>query len=137
MDVRIIVAAVLIATAFVGWPIVGKYAQANGATTVAVVSTVASIMILLFARTRLDFDLGVKGIGLLVLAGVLNGIAVYTYGYICGKPETPTGAFIVLVSLCMVVSAPLLDWAFNGTVPTLQKFAGFGMAASAIYLLGK
>jgi len=73
----------------------------------------------------------------ILIAGIINGIAVYLYSSKTTDPHISTGIFIVTVCVSMAVFAPLIDWILNSKTLSLQQGMGVLFAALSIYLLTK
>jgi len=112
-----------IASAFVFWPIIGKYSQASGAwvnTLVIVGSTIGGVYLAYPAMQDQPLPT-ITAFGWLLLAGVLNGIVVYFYSLKAVDPQVPTGAFIMTVIISMLVLTPLLNYVLNGDVLSIKQ----------------
>lgn len=138
MNTSTIIIGVLIAAAFVGWPIVGSYSKISGPWVSVIVFLSGTLSVTILSMKQLETStLSAKGIILLTLAGAINGIAVYFYTKKIADPAIHTASLIILVSVSMAVLAPLLDWMIKGSTPDLKQICGFAMATGAIYLLSK
>jgi hypothetical protein len=135
MSLNNVIMAAFIAVSFVGWPIIGKFAQATGAWTGFIVMSATAVAIALISGRELNALPAGKAAAFLILAGILNGIGVYFFAKKTSDPVITTSAFVVLVSVWMVACAPILDWILNDAGLTLRHMAGFVLAAGAIYLL--
>ncbi len=76
-----------------------------------------------------------KAILLILIAGALNGAAVYAYSLKAADKTIPTAAFIATVCVFMAVIAPLQHWIINGVAPTWRQAIGYGLAALTVYFL--
>ena len=137
MNLQTLFSATLIAAVFVAWPIVGRWTGAPAAwvNTMVGVGTLTGISIL--SGRNLTERPVVVVIAILLFAGTANGVAVHFYGINATDPAASGAGFIVLVSVMMAVMAPILDWLFNGNVPSADRLLGYGLAAGAIYILGR
>jgi drug/metabolite transporter (DMT)-like permease len=133
----VILMAIVIAFGFVGWPIIGSYSRAHGSWIgmLAISSTALAFAGLSFRQLINVVPPNTKAIVLLLVAGIINGGAVYLYTAKIADTTVPTAAFVVIVSIFMVIVAPLLNWMLNSAVPSFQQGLGFLLAMAAIYFL--
>lgn len=132
-----IFAAICWAFTFVAWPIVGKFVHATGAWMATIVFAANAIVIGLLFRYDLSAPPTIKVILILFAAGAMNGIGAYFYAQKLADIRISTSALVVLVSILMVVWAPIIDWILNGSIPSVRQGTGFIVAALAVWLLGK
>jgi len=139
MNAGTIITAAFIALGFVSWVIVGSYSKASaGWVGTIVMGFTAIVVALLSGKQLMSGQLpGMKAITYLVIAGVINGIAVYLYSLKATSPLIPTGVFVVIVSVLMAVFAPCVDWILNSKILSLQQGVGVCFAVLSIYLLAK
>jgi len=137
MNVSTILMAVFIATAYAAWPVVGSYSRASGGWIGTVVVIATGITVAICSAKQLISFPNTKAILLLLIAGAINGVAVYLYSCKVADVTVPTAAFVVTVAVFMSVIAPLLSWLLNGAIPTFYQTLGYGLAMSAIYFLNK
>lgn len=137
MTTIVIILAFLIATTFVGWPIMSRYCGQNAAWSGSIVFFFTAITPILFSSTTLLRTPAPDSKSLMILsaAGILNGLGVYFYSQTLEKVGDQSGTFIVTVSIAMVMVAPILSYLFNGETLTTKQFAGLACAVSAVYLL--
>lgn len=131
--------AVFIAFGFVSWPIIGSYSRVCGGWVGTVVIISTAITVAMFSLRQLS-NISVpnsKAMILLIIAGIINGLAVYIYSSKVADVTVPTAEFVVIVSIFMVVIAPLLNWLLNSAVPNFYQTLGFAFAIAAIYFLSK
>lgn len=137
MNITLILWAVGIALCFTFWPILGKFSGASGAWvgTLVVLAT-STTTVLLGVKEMIQGPMfTVRACVLLVVAGLINGAAVYSYSVKTADPNVPTGTFIVIMTICMTILTPLLDWLMNGSVLSVKQCAGIVLAVVSIYLL--
>ena len=139
MNIQTVLLAVLIALGFTSWPIAGNYLKAcsGWVGTIVMMATAVVVALLSIKQFSTVPALNVKAILLLIIVGIINGVSVYLYSVKVADATIPTAAFMVTVSILMAVSAPFLNWIINSAVPNPQQVVGFGLAAAAIYFLGK
>jgi drug/metabolite transporter (DMT)-like permease len=126
-----------IASAFVFWPIIGKYSQASGAwvNTLVIVGSMIGGVYLAYPAMQDQPLPTITAFGWLLLAGVLNGIAVYFYSLKAVDPQVPTGAFIMTVIISMLVLTPLFNYVLNGDILSIKQRFGLGTAIITVFLL--
>lgn len=137
MNITLIFWAVGIALCFTLWPILGKFSGASGAWvgTLVVLAT-STTTVLLGVKEMIQGPMfTVRACALLVVAGLINGAAVYSYSVKTADPNVPTGTFIVIMTICMTILTPLLDWLMNGSVLSVKQCTGIVLAVVSIYLL--
>jgi drug/metabolite transporter (DMT)-like permease len=132
-----IIIAMGIAFGFTTWPILGKFAKTTGSWTGTIALGTSAIMAAFLFRREFISPPTEKAFIILVIAGIINGIAVYFYAKKATDPEISTAVFLVIVSVFMTVWAPLIDWGLNGAMPNFRQAAGFICAVGAVYLLSK
>ncbi len=137
MRLEVILMAIVIAFGFVGWPIVGSYSRAHGSWIgmLAISSTALAFAGLSFRQLISVTPPNTKAIIMLLVAGVINGGAVYLYTDKIADTTVPTAAFVATVYILVSIVAPLLNWLFKGAVPNFQQGIGFLFAVAAIYFL--
>jgi drug/metabolite transporter (DMT)-like permease len=129
--------AFFIAMGFVSWAIIGKYVGAGGiwVATIVSTSTLASVFILSASELLSGQVPTLRAISILTTAGLVNGICLYVYTQKTSDISIQTGSFVVIVSMTMVVLAPIISLVLNGEVLTPRQFMGIGCALIAIYLI--
>lgn len=139
MNAESLLIALFCAAGFVSWPIVGHYSKASGTWVGTVVLVVTAAMVMLLSARQLgDSELPTpKALVLLAVAGAINGVACYLFASKTSDPTMHASVFVVMVSVGMVICAPLFDAVLNGVVPTARHLAGFCLAVITIYLLNK
>ena len=139
MNIQSISMAVFIAFGFVCWPIVGSYSRVCGSwvSATVIISTAVTVAIFFFRQLAALPVPSVKAIAILFIAGAINGLAFCFYSNKITDTSIETGAFVVTISILMVVIAPLLDWALNGATPNMSQKLGFVLAIVAIYFMSK
>ncbi len=139
MSISTILLSVFIAFAFVGWGIIGKYSQANGGWVGTIAMGVSAVAVLICSVSTKQLQGGVtaRAVVLLLIAGALNGFAMWLFANKVTHPATSAAAFIVLVSVLMAAAAPILDWFINNTTPDTNQTVGYALAITAIYFLSK
>mgnify|MGYP000918095625 FL=1 len=137
MTTSTILWAAFIALAYALWPILGKWSNASGQWVNTLVVGASFLPVAaLSANQMIKAPLtSPKAFVLLVLAGIMNGFAVYVYGMKATDEKVPTGAFVMTVSIMFFVVAPIIDWIMNGTTLSAKQMFGVGMAGVAIYML--
>lgn len=129
--------AFLVATAFVSWPIVGKYAELSGGWTTALLLFFSAIAGVLFALPAMRAEAlpDTKGVMILAVAGLMNGAAAYFYAMKTADPDIATGSFVVIVLVGMILIGTMLSFFLNDEAFTMRKTAGVALAMLSVYLL--
>ncbi len=139
MNLHIIFISIFIGSIFVGWPTVAKYLGFHGAWANIVVSLGTGITAILlswhYIATQNIKTPDLKGVIILLVVSAVNGYAVTLYAREATNPNLPTAIFIVLVSVFMVVWAPILDYVLNGNAPNFKHLIGYLCSIGAIYFL--
>lgn len=139
MNLNILFISVFIALAFVGWPIVGKYTKLSSGMmgSIVMLFTASTVILLSFFRRELSTELitNYKLVILLIIAGMINGVAVYLYSIKAVDQTITTSIFVVTVSVLMICLAPVLDLVINSTAISIRQIFGFIFAIVAIFLL--
>lgn len=137
MRVYLLLRALFISVGFAGWPIVGNFSKASGAWVGTIVlGTTGVVIALLSSRGLISNPLpSYKSIVYLVVAGVINGLACYVYSLTTVDKNIQIGLFVSLVSILMVVIAPLMSWLLNGEIISSKQIVGLFLACVSIYLL--
>lgn len=126
-----------IALAFVAWPILSSKSGAPGAwigLLILIGSTIGTALV--GTRDIIASPLPVwKAVGIVVAAGIVNGIAVYYYGLKAADPAIPTGLFVTTMVVFMALFAPVVDWLVKGATLSTQQMVGIALAGVALYLI--
>lgn len=132
-----IVWAIGIAAAFVFWPTIGKYSGASGTwvnTLILIWSTIAGVAFSMPAMISGPTP-SLRAVGLMALAGLINGAAVYYYSVLTADATVPTGRLVAVVTIFMVILGPLFAYFLNGEVISLRHWAGLAAAVIAVLLI--
>ena len=138
MTIQLIGAAVLIGFFFVLWAIVGNH-YASGAMASSIVMMMTALYVLVFSVRDISAD-ELRNWGLIVLLiilGLANGYAVKEYASYLSIKDFPMAQFAVIVSVAMVIFAPVLEYFVSGKELRIDHFLGYGFAVAAIYFLGR
>lgn len=92
---------------------------------------------LVFYRKELGTEPVPLSVPALVCVGIsiVNGIAVCLYSIKVTDPQIPTGIFVVVMLVMMVILTPVNSWFFNGETITVRQLCGVALALPAIYLI--
>jgi hypothetical protein len=128
--------AAFIAGSYASWPILGKWSGAPGAWvgTIVVAATIIPVASL-SAKSMAQVPIGAKAFFILLVAGIINGIAVYVYGMKSSSKDVPTNSFIMAVSILFFLWVPVIDWLVNRKVLVTRQMIGVMLAIGAIYFL--
>ncbi len=129
--------AFAIGCGFVLWPIAGKFLGMNGSwvTTIVVVGTSLSALALASQSAMASGVPSIRSCLLLLIAGVVNGVALYFYSVKAADPLVSTGVFITTVTTVMLVMGPVLGYFLNGETLSSRQVAGLIGAVVSVYLL--
>lgn len=129
--------AALIAFGMVSWPLLAKVSNTPAAwvTTLVLIGT-------LIGNLAVGWNDMVKSplfnswsFGIMMVAGLVNGIAVYYYGAKSADPAIPTWVFVASINIMMVVFAAVLGSIAGWSLPTPRQFSGIILAGVGIYLI--
>jgi hypothetical protein len=140
MSTGTILIGVFIAIGFALWPILGKYSGATGGWLITVVAAGTMFISPVLSVRELQNvpSPGIRAIALLFLAGMINGLACLLYsGRIAVMDSCYTATFVGLVTVAMLILAPVLNWFFNGNAPSQSQLIGFVLASLSVYFLVK
>lgn len=138
MGIQNILSAVFIALGFSAWGIIGRFTGASGPWVGVAIITSTVVPVVLYSWNKLASSIpSVMALVCLCIAGVINGIAFQVNSNKMADPNISAGAFLAMMYVMMVVIAPLLDWGFNKTIPSVSQFFGFFLAAIAVYFLSR
>lgn len=130
--------ALLIGFCFVSWAIVGnRFASGPLAGTVVMIVTALAVTLFSVHKIRIEEWQNWKILVLLLILGIANGYGVTRYATRLAMPDTPMAAFAVMVSIFMVVIAPILEYLVSGKGVSLNHLIGYFLAGGAIYFLGR
>ncbi|MDD3531043.1 MAG: hypothetical protein PHV99_00385 [Candidatus Pacebacteria bacterium] len=126
-----------IGTAFVMWPIVGKYSQATGAwvNTIVIIGSAIGGIAFAYTSIRVQPIPTLYACLILLAAGAINGAAVYYYSMKAADPQVPTGQFIMTVIIMMVVVSPLFNYLVSGETLSAKQWVGLGTTILSVFLL--
>ncbi len=129
--------AALIAFGMVSWPLMAKVSNTPAAwvTTLVLIGTLIGNLVVGWNDMVKSPLFSMWSFGIMMVAGVVNGIAVYYYGAKSADPTIPTWALVASINILMVGFAALLGSAISWSFPTLRQFAGIILAGIGIYLI--
>ena len=124
-------------TVYPAHPIAGKALGASGPWTCTLVGLGSLVAISAWSKSDLTGGPAIVLMvgGALLCLGLLNGTAMYFFSLISSNREIPTGAFMNIVMMCMLVSTLLLDWGLNANTPRWQDILATAMACGVVGLL--
>lgn len=137
MNASLFLWAAGIALAFVAWPILGSKSGVPGAW-MGILILIGSVIGNTIVGTKDIIESPLftwKAFVIVVMAGIVNGIAVYYYGAKSADPNIPTGIFVTTMVVCMVVFAPFVDYFVKGTTISLKEIAGIAVICLGIYIV--
>lgn len=139
MSPSLFIWAAAIAVAFVAWPIVSGKSGVPGAWVAALVIIGSLIGTLLIGARDIIASppLTWKSAAFLIVAGIINGIALYYYGMKAADPMIPVGVFVTTMVICMAISGPIISWLVNSESVSLQQIGGILFCVAGLYLLNR
>lgn len=135
MNTWVVAELLFIGLAFAAWPVALNKSGVVGAWPAIIVVMATALSQTLCSLRGLSQFPPASWLLLFILAGAINGVAVYRYARLAASSVIPVGVLVTLVSALMIVFGVLLDWAFKGVAPTGRQVGGYGAAILAVYLL--
>lgn len=131
--------SVMIAFAFVAWQALAKFSGAPSAWVGPIVLFGSLIGTLAFGWRGMatEMDVAWKSVLIVLILGLINGVAVYYNVVNLTNPSIRVGTYILILTVLMAVFGPLIDAVITRTLPSLWQFAAIGTGALTIYLAGK
>jgi drug/metabolite transporter (DMT)-like permease len=125
------------ALAFVAWPTIGKYSGASGQWVSSVVLIASTVVGVAFAYPEMRHQPfpSAKGFGLMLVASLINGYAVYMYSMKTADPMVQTGTFMCIVMVMMVVLGFAASAILTDQTVTPRQLGGVAVAVLAIWLI--
>ncbi len=132
-----ILALFFIAIVYDTWGMLGKYTGASGPwmSTIVFIGTFIGAAAMSAPGVMSTPAPSLSGILLLLLAGILNGLAVYVASVKMVDPAIPSAIFFMTLLVLMVVLTPFIGWLLHGETLTTRQWIGAAAAVVAIYLL--
>lgn len=129
--------AALIAFGMVSWPLLAKVSNTPAAwvTTLVLIGTLVGNLAVGWNDMVKSPLFSSWSFVIMMIAGVVNGIAVYYYGAKSADPTIPTWVFVASINIMMVVFATLLGSVIAWSFPTPRQFTGIILAGIGIYLI--
>lgn len=129
--------AALIALAFASWPILANASKTPAAWVgiLVLIGTVIGNLAVGLKDLRMSPFFTLESLTIMLVAGIVNGVAVYFYGAKSADPAIPTWVFVASINVLMVVSALVLSSVITWSLPSLRQVAGVILAGIAIYLI--
>ena len=129
--------AALIAFGMVIWPLLAKISGTPAAWV-----TILVLIGTLIGNQAIGWNDMVKSplfhswhFGIMMVVGIVNGIAVYYYGAKSVDPTIPSWIFVASINIMMVVFATLLGSVIAWSFPSFRQVAGIILAGIGIYLI--
>lgn len=126
-----------IGTAFALWPILGKYSRVPGVWVYIVVIVGSAIggIGLAYSSLKEHPVPTMNAFGMLFIVGMINGMAFFLHSTKVTDLRIPTGPYIIMVIITMVVMTPLFNYFLNGDVLSVRQWFGLGAAILSVILL--
>ena len=129
--------ALLIATIFVAWPMLGRATGANGSWigTLVMSGTFAATLALSATKVWTTPSPDTTVITKLVVAGLANGWAVWMYARVASHPDTNVVGFVVAVTILMTMVSAVFGWLFFAQPITPKMALGLAMGVLTVWLV--
>lgn len=127
-----LVLAAFSSVVFGAWPLIARLSGAGSAWT-AIVVAIGTLGVVLLGANSDTPDL--KGWGVLLLAGVVNGLGFLAYSKILERKELELSQYLAMVPVGMVVVTVVGAMLFFGEPATAKKVAGVLLAVIALVLM--
>ncbi len=124
------------------WPSLAKASKLPPSSITFFVCVISASNALIYMYLRNDIQLSngatTKGVMLIMLAGVLNGIGMVTYGSLLSSTSGfDISKYVVMISCLMPVGTTLFAWMILGEQVNAQKIASIAIIVAGVYLLQK
>lgn len=129
--------AALIAFGMVCWPMLSKVSGTPAAwvTTLVLIGTLIGNLAVGWNDMAKSPLFSPWSFGIMMVAGLVNGVAVYYYGAKSADPTIPSWIFVASINIMMVVFAAVLGSVVGWSLPTLRQLSGIILAGIGIYLI--
>lgn len=124
------------------WPSLAKISKLQPSTitfSICVVTAItAVIMLYVLGKPQLFKVATSKGIAVIILAGVLNGVGMVTYSYLLSsRSGFDISKYVVMISSLMPVGTVLFAWIILGEHISMQKVLSIVIIVVGVYFLQK
>ncbi len=136
-NVQAMLVAFFVSAGFASWPVLASRSGLTGTWSAFVACAATLLPVLLIGVCRSEYAEVPKFsmMAYVVAGGALNGVAVYFYTKQISSSTMPTAQFMALVSIGMLLLAPLFEWGIKGLPPSPRQIAGYVVACCAVWLI--
>lgn len=129
--------AIMVAASFASWPILAGISKVPAAWVgiLVLIGSVIGNVIVGLKDMRASSLFTLEGLGIMIVAGIVNGVGVYYYGAKSADPAIPAWIFVATVNISMVVLALFLGSITTWSFPSWRQVAGASLAGIGIYLI--
>ena len=129
--------AAWIAFGMVSWPLLAKASGTPAAwvTMLALVGTVLGNLAVGWHDMADSPLFTLKSLAIMLVAVLVNGVAVYYYGAKSVDPNIPSWNFVAAINIMMVIFATCLGSAIAWSFPSLRQVFGIALACIGIYFI--
>lgn len=126
-----------ISLAFVIWPLLAKVSGVSGAWVGILVLAGSFIGNLVVGAKDISTSpmFTMKAFMIMMVAGIINGVAVYYYGMKAADPSITTWILLTSVTILMAVFSPLVNVIMGGTGLAIQHWIGIFLACGGILVI--
>jgi uncharacterized membrane protein len=125
------------AVGFGSWPLISRYAGTNNAWTGFIVMGITALVSMVFYRAELSTIPSTQALGLLVFAGVANGIGMIAYTRLVTDQQFGMSSYAPAALVLMVVFITILGALLFKEVFTITKLLGLMLTCIGTWLLLK
>jgi drug/metabolite transporter (DMT)-like permease len=132
-----IVVAFFVSAGFASWPVLASRSGLTGTWSAGLACAATLLPVLCIGLCRSEYaEVPRPSLMMYVIAGgLLNGLAVYFYTKQISSSTMPTASFMALVSIGMLLLAPIFEWALKGLPPSPRQMCGYAVACLAVWLI--
>lgn len=129
--------AAMIAFGMVSWPLLAKVSNTPAAwvTTLVLIGTLIGNLAVGWQDMTKSSLFTLESFSIMMVAGIVNGIAVYYYGAKSADPNIPSWIFVASINILMVVFAATIGSVISWSLPSLRQVTGIFIAGIGIYLI--
>lgn len=124
------------------WPSLAKVSKLPPSTITFFVCVVTALTAVAYMYFKNDIHLSngstTKGIAVIILAGIINGIGMITYSSLLSSNSGfDISKYVVMISCLMPVGTTLFAWIILGEQVSTQKIISIVIIVAGVYLLQK
>ncbi len=124
------------------WPSLAKVSKLQPTTITFFICVVTALTALIFMYVKKDIQLSTgtttRGVMIIVVAGILNGIGMVTYSSLLSSSSGfDISKYVVMISCLMPVGTTLAAWIILGEHISMQKIFSIVIILSGVYFLQK